>query len=88
MKIIYTKAVAKDVGGIKEDKVKDRIRRAIAEIKKADTLREVSGVRKMKGHPTAFRIRIGNYRLGLLFEKDTVTLMRFLKRSDIYKVFP
>ena len=42
----------------------------------------------MKGHSYAYRIRIGDYRLGFYFEDNTIFLARFLKRSDIYKVFP
>ena len=88
MNIIYTRSVMKDVQAIKQEKTKNQIRKTIEEIKNARSLQEVSGIRKMKGHSTAYRIRIGNCRLGLLFEQDTVILMRFLKRSDIYNVFP
>ena len=42
----------------------------------------------MAGEETYYRIRIGEYRLGLAVEGDEVTLLRFLHRSEIYRFFP
>ena len=42
----------------------------------------------MSGHSDAYRIRIGDYRLGIYYYEDTVTITRFVKREDIYKLFP
>ncbi|GIK72728.1 MAG: hypothetical protein BroJett021_17160 [Chloroflexota bacterium] len=35
-----------------------------------------------------YRIRVGDYRLGLALEGDTVILVRFLHRKEIYRYFP
>ncbi|NPA92437.1 MAG: type II toxin-antitoxin system RelE/ParE family toxin, partial [Chloroflexi bacterium] len=35
-----------------------------------------------------YRIRLGDYRLGLEIEGDTVVFVRFLHRRDIYRYFP
>jgi len=42
----------------------------------------------VKGFPGYFRIRVGDYRLGFSFHNDTVTLIRFLHRKEIYRYFP
>jgi mRNA interferase RelE/StbE len=42
----------------------------------------------MSGHPEAYRIRIGDYRLGFYYTENQIEIARFLKRNDIYKVFP
>ena len=88
MKIIYTKAVTKDVRKIKDKTIAVRVVSILKEIKAASSLDEVRSIKKMTGHPTAYRIRIGTYRLGLYYENQSVILVRFLKRNDIYKVFP
>ncbi|PVW17292.1 type II toxin-antitoxin system RelE family toxin [Marixanthomonas spongiae] len=88
MNLVYTKAITKDVRKIKDQKTKNAVLEIIQNIKKASTLKEVPSLKKMSGHPSAYRIRIGIYRMGLYFEDDTVILARFLKRNDIYKVFP
>ena len=78
----------KDVKKIKDPKLKDKILSVIEDMKEASKLEELRSLKKLSGHPTAYRIRIGDYRLGFYFEEDTIMLARFLKRSDIFKVFP
>ena len=88
MNIIYTKAITKDVSKIKDKNLIARIESVLEAIKSATHIENLKSLKKMSGHPTAYRIRIGDYRLGLYYEGETVILARFLKRSDIYKVFP
>ena len=58
-------------------------------IEDADTLEHVNGVKKMLGFATYYRIRVGQYRVGLeLIDTDTVRLIVVLHRKDIYKKFP
>ena len=57
-------------------------------MKEVSHLDELQSLKRMTGHPSAYRIRIGNYRLGFYYESEEITLARCLKRSDIYKVFP
>jgi mRNA interferase RelE/StbE len=45
-------------------------------------------VKHLTSEGSYYRIRIGDYRLGLLLEDDTVTIVRFLHRRDIYRYFP
>ncbi len=42
----------------------------------------------MKGSRNYYRIRIGDYRAGIIVEGLTVEFIRFLHRKDIYKYFP
>lgn len=55
-------------------------------MKKIIEINEIE-LKKLSGNPNAYRDRIGNYRLGFYYEKQTIILARFLKRNDIYKVF-
>lgn len=88
MKIIYSKAITKDVRKIKDQKLIDKIIAVVNTISEAKKLEDLKNLNKMKGHPSAYRIRIGAYRLGLYFEDNTVILARFVKRNDIYNLFP
>ncbi len=88
MRITYTKTVYKDVQKIKNSKLIGRLDKAIHRIKEANGIEDLKQVRKMKGHATAYRMRIGEFRLGFYLEDDIVELARFVKRNDIYKVFP
>ncbi len=42
----------------------------------------------MKGSEDYYRIRLGDYRLGLRIEEGTVSFIRCLHRKDVYKYFP
>jgi mRNA interferase RelE/StbE len=51
-------------------------------------LHDVVGIKKLQGHQNYYRIRFGDYRAGLKYEKDTLTFERLLHRKDIYKYYP
>ena len=88
MKIKYHKSFEKDLRKINDKKTKQKLKQIILQMKEANVLDELKSVKKMAGHPNAFRIRIGPYRLGFYYENNTLLLSRFVKRNDIYKLFP
>lgn len=88
MKIVYSRSALKDVKKIKEEKLKTVLLEVIISLKEANNLSEISNVKKLSGHPEAYRIRIGNYRLAFFYTNNCIEIARFLKREDIYKVFP
>ncbi len=88
MKIKYHKSLEKDLRKINDKKIKQKLKLIILEIKEAEVLDELKSVKKLSGHPNSFRIRVGTYRLGFYYENNTLILSRFVKRNDIYKLFP
>lgn len=88
MKVEYLKQFSKDISKINEHKLKDAIFEVIINFKNANGLTDIPNIKKIKGHPEAYRIRIGKYRLGFYFNGEKVALARFAKREDIYKLFP
>lgn len=88
MKVEYLKQFSKDLQKIKEENLKADLFAVIITLKNAESLASISNVKKMKGHPDAYRIRIGKFRLGFFFDGETIELARFAKREDIYKLFP
>jgi mRNA interferase RelE/StbE len=60
----------------------------IGQIIKAKKLSDIPSCKKLKGFKNAYRIRLGNYRIGFFFEKEIVELVRILNRKDIYRYFP
>jgi len=88
MKIIYLSSFRPDIKKIKDQKLSERLKKCIDTIKRADSFSDIPSKKKLSNHQTAYRIRIGNYRLGIYFDNDVVEIARFLKREDIYKNFP
>ena len=48
----------------------------------------IVNLKKLKGDDNAYRLRVGDYRIGFYFDGDTVTFARVLHRKDIYRYFP
>lgn len=88
MNIMYLTSISKDVKKLKDEKTKNKLKEVIAKVKVAKTIRDITSVKKLSGHPQAYRIRVGEYRLGFYLENGIVLLARFVKRNDIYKLFP
>lgn len=88
MKIIYLRQALKDVNKIKNNKLKSKLTDLIAELKLAENLSEIKNVKPMSGHSDAYSIRVGDYRLGIYYSEEKITIARFVKRADIYKLFP
>ena len=88
MKVEYLKQFSKDLLKINDEILKNNLVDCIVALKEAQNLNVLSNVKKLKGHPEAYRIRIGKYRLGFFFDGEVVELARFAKREDIYKLFP
>lgn len=49
---------------------------------------QLANCKKLAGYKTAYRIRMGNYRIGFFYENKTAELVRILSRKDIYRFFP
>ncbi len=88
MNVVFLERFGRDLDNIRDAKMQARIAAVIEEIEQADTLLGVKNLKKMKGYAISYRIRIGDYRLGIYFENDTVELARIVHRKDIYKYFP
>lgn len=60
----------------------------IAELHAAKKLSEINNCKKLSGYKNAFRIRLGDYRIGFFYENDTIELVRILARRELYRFFP
>ena len=88
MKVKFRDSFAKDLRGAKAKGTLGRVREVIEAAEKADSLAELSNLKKLKGGGNYFRVRVGDYRIGIALENDTIVFVRFLNRKDIYKHFP
>lgn len=89
MKFSIEKSFDRDVDRIQDKKVLKKLRTFISMIEDAKTIHDISNVKKIEGYKSYYRIKIGDYRLGLEASSvKEVTLLRFLNRKDIYRYFP
>jgi mRNA interferase RelE/StbE len=54
----------------------------------AGDLESIPGLKKLQGYRTYDRIRVGDYRLGILVSDEQITFVRALHRREIYRYFP
>jgi len=84
----FKESFLKDLRAIKDRDLLARVNEIIQAVEKAQTPQEIPTLKKLRGERNYFRIRIGDYRLGLKIEGQLVTLVRILNRKDIYRYFP
>ena len=88
MKIEFLKKFSKDIDKISRKKDRELILGAINLIKESDSLRDFSNIKKLTGFSNAYRLRVGNIRIGVFWENNVVQFARVAHRKDIYKIFP
>lgn len=85
----YLPSFLKDLKALKSTPVYDSIKTLVFEtIPNCSSLEEVRNLTKLTGYEAAYRIRVGDYRIGLFVEEDTITFARVLHRKEIYRYFP
>lgn len=88
MEVAYLRTFAQDLKRINEPALLRRVEQAINEVKAARSLREVRNVKKLEGEANAFRIRVGDHRIGFYLIDGRILLAHVANRRDIYRSFP
>lgn len=88
MDVVFTKSFLKDIRKIEDKQLARAVEVAILSVKSTSDISDIKNIKKLKGHRNAFRIRIGDYRLGLFVAGNKAEFACFLNRKDIYKFFP
>ncbi len=90
MKVEFKTTFLSDLRKIQNEKVVFLVKEIIDELLLSNDLRKIKNLKKLAGSDNAFRIRIRvrQYRVGLIVEDHIIILVRILNRKDIYKFFP
>jgi mRNA interferase RelE/StbE len=78
----------KDIDNILDKSVLENIAEVIENVRLANDITELKGVKKLVGFKYAYRIKMSKYRIGFFYQNDTIEFARIVHRKDIYKVFP
>lgn len=88
MNVAFESSFARDLKRIKNQALREQVRNIIDQVKVATVLADIRDVKKMQGYATFYRIRLGDYRIGLEVVDGEVIFVRILHRKDIYRYFP
>jgi mRNA interferase RelE/StbE len=89
MEIIFDRSFSKSLNKLTDKGIRNKVEQIIFQVEAANSLSDVANAKKMQGFKTFYRIRIGDYRMGV--ELEDISTLRFivvLHRKDIYKKFP
>jgi mRNA interferase RelE/StbE len=87
MEVKIDKTFQKDTQKIKNKVLLGRIADTILNVQQASNQKQIKNLKKLRGSSNASRIKIGDYRLGLVVSGSSVEFIRCLNRKDIYKFF-
>lgn len=89
MKVEYRKLFLKDLKKLKSQPVYSQIYDlAFTVLPEAANLQTLPNVKALVGTTNRYRIRVGDYRIGLELNGETLEIMRVLHRRDFYRYFP
>lgn len=76
MKVRFKASFGKDLQALKDKALLERIKTLIANVEAAQSLAEVSSLKKLRGGGAYYRVRIGDYRVGLATEEEVVVIAK------------
>lgn len=88
MLVVSTPSFNKDISKLKDGALATRIEHLIQKMQAVNNISELSGIKKLSGATDAFRIRVADYRLGFTVAGNTIKLVIFAHRKEIYRYFP
>ena len=88
MKTFFRKSFTRDLKKIKDQRIRNRVRQAIEDIESATAPEGISNLKKLTGTEDSYRIRVADFRIGVVIEEDVVEFVRCLPRRDLYRFFP
>ena len=85
MQTDFKESFKRDLKKTKEADLRRSIANTIEKVEQAKILSEIRNLKKLRGNK--YRIRIGNYRIGLIVEGGTIVFVRVLHRKELYRYF-
>lgn len=88
MKAEFSNRFLKDIEKLPNMAAKSAVADAIEAVEAAPDSTTLVNIKKLSGFKNAYRIRVGDFRIGLFITGETAEFVRVLSRKDIYKLFP
>ncbi len=85
----YTKRFLKELAALPVE-IQSRVEPIVFQELESENPFELGYLEKLKGYTDKYKIRVGNYRIGITVDQETKTLIcqRIAHRKDIYRIFP
>jgi mRNA interferase RelE/StbE len=88
MNSVFLSSFERDVKKIRDGKTRRAVAEAIANVEAAPNRDGIRSLKRLSGRANYYRIRVGDWRIGVTIIGETVTFVRCLNRREIYRFFP
>ena len=88
MKVEFRESFEKDLKRIGDANAFRQIRKAIQRCELIESIDKIPSLKKLTGTKDFYRIRVGDFRLGIIIAGKSITFVRVLHRKEIYRYFP
>ncbi len=88
MKVEFRRSFSQDLKKVRDRLLMQKIKTVIEAVETAISLNEVPNIKQLKGGNDYFRIRVGDYRIGLILQDNTLVFVRMIHRKEFYRYFP
>ncbi len=89
MILLYSSTFNSAIKKFKDKKALMELKNVLIALNSVSTISGFKNSKKLKGHKAAYRIRIGDYRLGFFdMGNNTLEIDVFVHRKDAYKNWP
>lgn len=89
MIVSFDQAFLKSLKKLKNPELFSKVEALIHKLELLEDIKDLNSIKKLKGFQNYYRLRIGDYRLGLELVTDKeVILIILAHRKDIYTKFP
>ncbi len=84
----FRESFDEDLATIADAGLLRRIKKVIEQVEAARTFQQIPNLKRLDAKGKYYRIRVGDFRVGFVFEQGAVTFVRCLDRKEIYRYFP
>ncbi len=88
MQVNYNKKFLKQLASLPSETRTQVEQFVFDDLASAASLSSLGKVEKMQGYDGFYKVRFGNYRLGLMVDNNAVLVKTVMHRKEIYKFFP
>ena len=88
MLVSFDKSFSKSLDKIKNKSVLSKIEKIIIDCENATSIKQITNIKKMKGFKSFYRIKAGDYRIGIEILGNSIDFIIIAHRKDIYNQFP
>ncbi|MEB3232703.1 MAG: type II toxin-antitoxin system RelE/ParE family toxin [Leptolyngbyaceae bacterium] len=89
MNVNYLPSFIRDLKTLKKSPIYSTLHSLVfQELPNYSSIEQIPNLKRLRGDDQAYRIRVGDYRIGVFVDGDTMTLARVKHRRDIYRYFP